>query len=164
MDADQSGSLDKEEFEAVMMVLFGNVMTRVAIQYACTLLIVPMIAQALLDGLYWLSGKTYEQITTLDEHYDLANTLELTLENAWAQATEFWQEKVPGTLQEGAGAAGAQLQEWIDLVPDSVWNTIPLTLLSTVLSLMLIPWSLLKIDAFFQALADRGNKKAEKSS
>lgn len=159
MDADQSGSLDKDEFEAVMMVLFGNVMTRVAIQYACTLLIVPMIAQAVLDGLIWLSHWAYDEITTLDEQYDFANTIELTIEDIGAQAVGLWQDNVPATIQDGAGVALAQLKEWIDMVPESVWNTIPLTLLSTILSLMLIPWSLLKIDAFFQALADRGHKK-----
>lgn len=157
MDADQSGSLDKEEFEAVMMVLFGNVMTRVAIQYACTLLIVPMIAQAVLDGLVWLTGRAYQEITTLDEHYDLANTVELSLEGIWANASKLWDERVPEPVQDGLVKVGTQVQEWINLVPESVWSTIPLTLLSTVLSLMLIPWSLLKIDAFFQSLADRGS-------
>lgn len=153
MDADGSGHLDKEEFEAVMMVLFGNVMMRVAIQYACTLLIVPMIAQGLLNGMLWIVHSICTMISTLDEHNSLANSIELGLEHLWHHAISFWSAKLPTFVH----TAGSVVHGWLQAIPESVWNTIPLTLLSTVLSLMLIPWSLLQIDDFFQRLAERSN-------
>lgn len=155
MDTDNSGHLDREEFEDVMMVLFGNVMMRVAIQYACTLLVVPMIAQQLLNGILWVIGYVTHIITTLDEHNSLANTVELTLEHVWQTAVNFWAPLIPAVVIQGT----EKVQEVISAVPESVWNTIPLTLLSTILSLMLIPWSLLKIDDVFQWLAERKQKK-----
>ena len=153
MDTDGSGHLDRDEFEAVMMVLFGNVMMRVAIQYACTLLIVPLIAQAVLTGFNWLVDMTSIILLTLDEH----NFVELTIEHVWRHAMHFWSSKLPSVVHK----TGDVVHGWVQAIPDSVWNTIPLTLLSTVLSLMLVPWSLLQIDDFFQRLAERSNAKAK---
>ena len=89
MDIDNSGRLDKDEFENVIMVLFGNVLTRVLLQYACTLMIVPFIAQYILkgviNGIFW----TYETITTLDEHSDVADSIEVTIETIFHEIYEF---------------------------------------------------------------------------
>jgi hypothetical protein len=160
MDVDNSGHLDREEFEAVMMVLFGNVMTRVAIQYAFTLLIVPMIAQLLLDRMTWLINYAYHIVATLDEHNELFKTIELNLEHVWKTSIDFWAPLVPGSVYQGVD----NVQELLSAIPDSVWNTIPLTLLSTVLCLILVPWTLLKIDDFFQWLADQPNAVKTKAS
>eukprot|EP00934_Nitzschia_sp_Nitz4_P008389 Nitzschia sp. Nitz4//scaffold190_size42200//9286//10336//NITZ4_007388-RA/size42200-snap-gene-0.86-mRNA-1//-1//CDS//3329540132//8379//frame0 len=159
MDADRSGSLDRDEFEAVMMVLFGNVMMRVLIQYACSLLIVPLVAKGILDGIYWCIERVYVIITTLDEHYKLANIIEVALEKMWDRAITFWASKMPSFLLVLGAKLLGMANDALEAVPDSVWDGIPLTLLSTVLSLMLIPWSLLKIDDFFQKLADSGNQQ-----
>ena len=156
MDQDGSGSLDREEFEAVMMVLFGNVMLRVAFQYACTLLIVPLIAKSILDGFIWGIYYLYGVISTLDEHSQLADTVEMSLERIWSEAIAFWSDKVPVQLL----TAGDVISGYLSAIPESVWNTIPLTLISTILSMMLIPWTLMKVDDFFQGLAEnKGGKK-----
>jgi len=151
MDTDQSGYLDREEFEAVMMVLFGNVMMRVAIQYSFTLLVVPMIAQILLDVIMQIVNHAYTIITTLDEKYELFNRIESSLEHILKSTIDFWKTLIPLPVTRGLGS----VQELLELIPESVWNTIPLTLLSTVLCLVLVPWALFKIDEFFQGLADR---------
>jgi hypothetical protein len=155
MDTDGSGTLDKEEFEAVMMVLFGNVMMRVLIQYACTLLVVPMIAQLVLNGIAWCIHYAYQTIATLDEHYQFADVVEVNMERIWVQAITFWSDKVPAV----AHTVGAYISGCLDAIPDSVWNSIPLTLLSSILSLILIPWSLMKIDDLFQILASTKSNK-----
>ena len=183
MDADGSGSLDKEEFQAVMMVLFGNVMMRVAFQYACTLLIVPFIAKVFLDLVLQLSYKAYEFVSTLDEHSEYADVIGTTILEVWtnaieywgawlspfvAQASDFWSANVPPTvietLSEILSSATTTLQGCLDAIPDSVWATIPLTLISTILSMMIIPWSLMKIDDYFQAVAGSENKSKLKTN
>ena len=151
MDIDNSGQLNREEFETVMMVLFGNVMTRVAIQYAFTLLIVPLIAQMLLSGTLQFCNYVHGTIAALNVHSAFFNNVEVTAENAWQTAGDFWSTSLPVPLIE----AVRRVRELLSAIPESVWNTIPLTLLSTVLCLMLVPWALLKIDDFFQGLADR---------
>lgn len=155
MDSDGSGHLDREEFEAVVMVLFGNVMMRVVIQYACTLLIVPMIAQAILSTITGSIRFVYLLIATMDERNSLANYLELFLEHLWYHAITFWSSKIPSFVYHGMEV----VQEWLAVIPDSVWESLPLTLVSTILSCMLVPWSLLQIDDLFQRLAEYSNVK-----
>lgn len=159
MDQDKSGSLDKEEFEAVMMVLFGNVMLRVAFQYACTLLIVPLIAKSFLDGVIWIIYAIYGFVSTLDEHSQLADVVEVSMEHIWKEAVTFWSSRMPLVFL----SAGSTFSGWIDAIPESVWNTIPLTLISTLLSMMLIPWSLMKIDDFFQWLAEKKGQETRRT-
>ena len=66
---DNSGTLDKEEFEQVMMILFGNVLFRIVIQYSLTLIIVPLFAQMILDVLYQLSHKTCTWYEIISKYY-----------------------------------------------------------------------------------------------
>jgi hypothetical protein len=151
MDTDNSNSLDKEEFREVMMVLFSNVLLRVTAQWSMTLLIVPLLAQKVLDGICWLFNVVYGIITDLDEHSSIANRIELSIEAAYAWILS----RLPGPLLFVADA----VHDGISFVPEHVWNTIPLTLLSTLLGLLAVPWLLFQIDDFFQYLADRKAKK-----
>jgi hypothetical protein len=157
MDVDGSGTLDKEEFGQVMMVLFGNVMMRVLFQYACTLMIVPLVAKALLDGVISAINFGCIFVSNLDEHSQWADSVELAIEHAWSHAIAWWGVKVPAVVQE----AGTVVYGWFHMIPAGVWSTVPLTLMSTILSLMLIPWSLMKIDDFFQIMAERKGKTAQ---
>jgi ABC-type proline/glycine betaine transport system permease subunit len=47
------------------------------------------------------------------------------------------------------------------MIPASIWNTVPLTLLSTVLGILVVPWTIFQIDDFFGYLADRQRSKIE---
>ena len=40
------------------------------------------------------------------------------------------------------------------MIPDSVWNAVPLTLVSTILGIVVVPWCIFQVDDFFQRLAD----------
>jgi hypothetical protein len=151
MDKDKSGSLDKEEFEQVMMVLFGNVLLRVVFQYGCTLMIVPLVAQAILNFLTRSATATLRFLQNMDQHSQLADTVELFLERVWDVSRSILLDKmIPHMLQN----MGSQVATWLQKVPSSVWAALPLTLLSTVLGLMIVPWSLMKIDDWFQTIAD----------
>ena len=158
MDRDQSGTLDKAEFQEVMMVLFGNVLFRVLAQYSMTLMIVPFVAQAMLDGIYRGIELFYIFLTTLDEHSTLMNTIEVYLESTWSDLLTRIEGHTPLMVQFMA----QKVYNLLQAVPSSVWNTLPLTLLSTVLGLAVVPWSLMKIDDYFQSLADRKAAKGKK--
>jgi hypothetical protein len=47
------------------------------------------------------------------------------------------------------------------IIPSSVWNTVPLTLLSTILGILVVPWTIIQIDDFFGYMADRQRSKIE---
>ena len=151
MDTDGSGQLDKQEFRCVMIYLFGNVIIRVLVQWSMTLLIVPLVAQYVLDALYGATEFVYDTITTLDEDYTLANWVELHIEAAARMA---WQA-TPATLQTALTTA----EYYIAQVPESVWNSIPLTLLSTILGIAVVPVIIFSIDEFFTKMASRNARK-----
>jgi len=150
-DADGSGSLDKEEFREVMSVLCGNVLTRVIVQWSLTLMIVPLVAQAILDGIVWLFVFTWDQITEIDQIEDLEDTVACRVD----ALTGMLKEKLPDKVVE----IGSSFKTVLDMIPDSVWETIPVTLISCVLGCLVVPYIIFKIDDFFQSLAD--NKKGK---
>jgi hypothetical protein len=145
MDADQSGNLNQDEFCNVMMLLFSNVLFRVMVQWSMTLLIVPLIAQALLDFMYAIGNVTYSIIVNLDEYSHVANYIELTVE----AVGEALLDQMPSFVLKTSAKAGHYLRA----IPDAVWNSIPLTLLSTILGMLVVPYLILQVDDFFQHLA-----------
>jgi hypothetical protein len=156
MDVDRSGSLDREEFDNVMCVLFGNVLLRVLFQYACTLMLVPVLAQYVYKGIVWLLAVVTSWLLALDDDVDWANRLHAQTDLIWISFVNWIEDDIPRVVQDGYDAVVG----YVDRIPPEVWDTIPITLLSTILSLMIIPWSLLKIDDFFQYLAERKGVKA----
>jgi EF hand len=148
MDVDRSGSLDRDEFRAVMMLLFSNVVFRVMVQWSMTLMIVPCIARSLLDAIYATLDFLYNIVTNLDEYSHMANAFELTLE---AIGEAIVDHLLPSIVVKLAATAHFYLQT----IPDAVWNSIPLTLLSTILGMLVVPYLILQVDDFFQHLAAR---------
>jgi hypothetical protein len=142
-----------------MMVLFGNVLFRVACQYALTLALVPFTARTILNVLTTVFAWIVTTIQQLDEHSSLDNTMEFFLEHVMATIRGFLVAYTPAVLQ----TAGSKIVTLVDKIPASVWATIPLTLISTILGMMAIPWTLMKVDDFFQNLADSKAKKEEEA-
>jgi hypothetical protein len=108
---------------------------------------------------------------SLDEYTTLDETALLTLEGgaAWtarhipgpmwqtcvesyATVSDYWH--VPEPLWEYYDKIG----DVFAMIPEAVWNTVPLTLMSTVLGILVVPWTIFKIDDFFGYLADRNSK------
>jgi len=150
-DNDNSGSLDEQEFREVMMVLFSNVLFRVLVQWSMTIMIVPLVAQRVLNGIYWLIEAFYDLVVNLDEYSTWADKIELTVEATGSAIIHM----TPGPLLMVADEVFSLMER----VPESVWNTVPLTLLSTILGILVVPLIIFKVDDFFQFLADRRAQK-----
>jgi len=150
MDVDGSGALDREEFRAIMMVLCSNVLSRVLAQWVMTLMIVPLIAQQLLNAVKWvvLTVKTF--VTTLDEHSVWADRIELFLEAVWNLILTHR----PAPLVFLCNI----LQRGLSMVPQSVKDSLPLSLLSAILVTLLVPWLTFNIDDYFQSIASGKDK------
>lgn len=152
MDVDDSGTLDREEFREVMMILFSNVLLRVMVQWCMTLLIVPLVAQSILDGVKFLVQYILGVVTKLDEHSVVFDAIEVFIETMAQKIINL----MPGSL-----ILVARQGKWLlDCIPESVWNTIPLTLLSCILGMLAVPWLLYRIDNIFHKAADK--KKEDK--
>eukprot|EP00549_Striatella_unipunctata_P019571 CAMPEP_0118710556 /NCGR_PEP_ID=MMETSP0800-20121206/23459_1 /TAXON_ID=210618 ORGANISM="Striatella unipunctata, Strain CCMP2910" /NCGR_SAMPLE_ID=MMETSP0800 /ASSEMBLY_ACC=CAM_ASM_000638 /LENGTH=352 /DNA_ID=CAMNT_0006614775 /DNA_START=276 /DNA_END=1334 /DNA_ORIENTATION=+ len=145
MDADDSGALDKDEFREVMMILCSNVFGRVMLQWALTLIIVPMLAQQILDGIYWIIEQAILFIQNLDEYSSFFNAIEIFIETKRDQLIA----ATPMVIRDGLGTAG----KYLEMVPDSVWNSIPLTLISCILAMLVVPYLVFKTDDYFRKAA-----------
>jgi hypothetical protein len=128
------------------------------------------VAQFFLDGIYkawpillegihkaWIAIWTF--ICDLDEHSSIAHEIETSIETARDFSLAKWNEYIPSTVVDHGHKFASKLGQWLDMVPDTIWETLPLTLASTLLCVVLVPWSLLKIDDFFQSVADRTRRK-----
>jgi hypothetical protein len=159
-DVDGSGSLDREEFGEVIAVLFGNVMSRVIAQWSLTLIIVPMVAKLVLDFLYWLVIDVIGEAIVNLEDYEAIEYIFVTRCHqigAWLchQIPDLW-------LTQGVKVI-SKVQGMLEMVPDSVWDTVPVTLISCILGCLAVPYIIFRIDDFFQSLADK-DKRAKKIS
>jgi hypothetical protein len=155
-DSNDSGHLDRDEFRQVMLVLFSNVVLRVLVQWSMTILIVPLVAQVLLDGIYAAVALCYRIVVNLDEYSSLANSIELSVEAAWAWILLQTPPSVLDVMDRGGDL-------W-EKVPDSVWNSIPLTLLSTLLGVLVVPNLIFRVDEFFQYLAARNSSSSSSTT
>ena len=115
MDVDHSGALDRQEFHEVMTVLCSNVLTRVMVQWSMTLVIVPLVAQYILEGIYWLNGHFWALVMDLDEYSPMMDRLEVFIEKVRDEALN----KMPEFLCKW----GNKVMEILEKVPQSVWNT-----------------------------------------
>ena len=129
------------------MVLFSNVVLRVLVQWSMTLMIVPVVAKMGLDVLVRAVQWGLDFIATLDEDYELAEDMELTMEAAW--------DKVVRWAPEVVVRHASNAYFYLAMIPPSVWEALPLTILSTILGIVVVPWCIFQVDDFFQTIADR---------
>lgn len=146
-DADQSGALSRDEFSEVMMVLFSNVLIRVVTQWCMTLMIVPLIAHRILNGISWLIASVTMTIANLDQYSPIFAWIEMTITSA--------RDRLWSTIPDFIVAALGHANHIWHKIPSAVWSSVPLTLVSTLLGILVVPWCIMKIDDFFQWLANR---------
>jgi EF hand len=149
MDYDQSNSLTKSEFVEVMILLFSNVILRVLAQWSLTIIIVPLVAQSILDTIYMILHYIYAFVTSLDDRSKLLNSIEETITGLVVSI--LWTHGIAQfSLLKSAALFVFNI---VRSIPEGVWNSIPLTILSTILGVIVVPYIILKIDDFFQYLA-----------
>jgi hypothetical protein len=115
-----------------------------------TLIIVPLVAQYILNAMYFINDHFWSFVMDLDEYSPMMDRFELWLEGV----RDGWIAKMPFILI----TLYHKLADILNKVPDSVWNTVPLTLLSCILGCLAVPYIIFKIDDFFQSLADDRKK------
>jgi hypothetical protein len=57
-------------------------------------------------------------------------------------------------------STSSRLATILAMVPPSVWKAVPLTLLSTILGIVVVPYCIFQVDDFFQRIADRKRARA----
>jgi len=116
-----------------------------------TLMLVPFLASLLVDGWIWTCGAIWTWLSHLDEQSTLVNQIEIMVVVAYDMICDFYRTTTPGMMQQGGDAMLALLEK----IPESVWLTLPLTLTSAILGLLIIPRSIMMMDDVFAYWADR---------
>ena len=182
LDTNRDGSLDKSEFRSVLAILMGNVITRIVFQFICTLLIVPFVASTLLekilDSYEFVHDTVTESWSSLLLEYrpliEVAFGLDLikrfvlsplsaVIRDSWIGKHSFESLDVP--MQVASEKFDSYVLQPIGEIPQETWDSLPLTFISTILSLIIVPYSIIKTDDIFRYLADYfGAKQASKES
>ena len=150
-DIEEHGYLNRQEFGKVMVLMFSNVLFRVAVQWTMTILIVPLVAKEVLDVVSWSSATAVGTLHTLREESWLFGLLYRAV--AWLCGKCLWM------LPAQIFFVMDTWKELRQLVPDRIWSAVPLTLLSTLLGILIVPLLIYKIDSTTQWVADRRHTK-----
>lgn len=145
MDTDDSKSLDREEFGMVMTLLCSQIISRVFVQLGATLLIVPFVAQYVLDFCGDLAWLMQVMLIRVDDADDLSDRL-------WGYAMSVLDFILPAGIKNCLAFVMNMISE---IVPDEFVRSLPLTMISCILGILLVPWMLYKVDSYFTSLATR---------
>lgn len=80
-----------------------------------TLIIVPLVAQFILDCIYWVNGTFWGIVTDLDEHSVVMDKIELFIEGV--------RDAIAAKLPRIVVYSYHKLAVLLEKVPESVWNT-----------------------------------------
>jgi hypothetical protein len=119
-------------------------------------MIVPLMSQYILNALYFINDLFWNFVMDLDEYSPMMDRFELWIEGV----RDGLIAKMPSILI----TFHRKFADILDKVPDSAWNTVPLTLLSCILGCLAVPYIIFKIDDYFQSLADRKKNEVRRQA
>lgn len=168
LDTNEDGTLDKCEFRKVLTLLMGNVVSRILFQFMCTLLIVPFLAKVILEKLLDGYGYSYGIVTeswlpVFREEYLPLLEMALGLDLISRYVIDPIQEIGIADLVEVPTKFVAEkfdvlVLQPISEIPQETWDSLPLTVLTSILTMIIVPYSILKADDLFQFLAKKFGK------
>lgn len=153
LDRDQSGYLDRKEFGTVMALFGSQICTRVVVQLGMTLLIVPIVAQYVLD--IW--NDVVKLLKIIVSEIDDA---ELITERMFRFLGVLVNFVIPAGIKNGFLVVKRAIVEYL---PGDAYDAMPLTVISVVLGMLLVPWMLYQIDEFHTKIAEKSNGKIVKT-
>lgn len=149
LDQNGSGTLDFEEFGVVMTLLVSHIMTRVVLQLSMTLMIVPLVAQFVLEICVDVSRLMKIIVKEIDD-------AELLTERIYWFLMNVINFIIPAGIKTALLAVGQKIDE---IVPDDAYDTLPMTIVSCFLGTLLVPLMLYKIDTFYDWVASSWKKE-----
>lgn len=143
LDTDGTGDLHRDEFLCIMTMLCSNIVLRVCIQIAMTFLIVPILAQYGMDLYEYLSGVVRIVIALLDAQ-------EVLTEWLWKQTLNVMNLIVPSGIQSGIMLTKIKMEGYL---PEDFAENLPITIATTLLGMLLVPWMLMRLDELYNRIA-----------
>lgn len=153
LDRDKNGYLEREEFGVVMALFGSQILTRVVLQLGMTLLIVPIVAQYVLD--IWMD--VAKLIKIIVKEIDNAELVTERIYHFLGTVLNFF---IPAGIKNVSIAAIRTVDQF---TPRGAIDALPLTIISILLGMLLVPWMLYQIDEFHSNIAEKKNGNKVKS-
>lgn len=156
MDVDHSATLSEKEFEEVMIVLCSSIVSRVFLLFVMTIFFIPILARntvSLLLQLYAHEPLKAYVTTSWNQFVNNPIFLQITSPN---------QNALFHVVHSTYTACCNATSFLVTKIPRTVLDAMPFSLVSSVLGSLLVPWCLLKIDAFFETMAKGSVDKKDK--
>ena len=139
VDADNSGHLDRKEFGTAMQILYGQVFTRIVIQWTLTLILVPITTKHVIKYTTLFFHAMHEFWKDIDDDLDPVQRL---LWKLW----ESWLYYSPEALDQ----VGAICWLVFNKIP---WMSMPPIMLTVAQTSVALPWVLTHVEDFFRRAA-----------
>ena len=155
MDTDHSGTLSEDEFEQVMLVLCSNIVTRVILLFSMTIVLLPICARYIVSLLATLYNSKQQILSLPLSPYLTAFWNFLTNQISNKRHIIIIMDPIFNSVKFVWNSLYNCTAFLLGKIPKSVMDTIPFTIVSSILGSLLVPWCLFKIDAFFEYMARR---------
>ena len=136
LDVNNSGVLELEEFKSGMKILYSQVFTRIVVQWSLTLLIVPIISEWMIDC---CNNNPYIHFL---RDVDIFNTIHQSLFQAWTKLISYMPRH---TISAYA----------LHKISATVWKRLPLTLIMSIQTSLILPYLLSHVENLFLWTTDR---------
>jgi len=151
MDADKSGYLCRQEFFNAMTVLCSQILSRVITQWCLTLLLLPFFSYYLIVF--------YKHATVRVEYF--MNEIEIVtkLRDAIYAVMQLLSNYTIGNTPVLVKGTINKVLYALNKVPDSVWDSLPVTIISGIGGVILLPICISRIDSYFSGIIERWTQK-----
>jgi hypothetical protein len=137
LDVNNSGVLEFEEFISGMKILYSMVLTRIVVQWSLTLLIVPVLSEWMID---WCNNNTYIHFLRI---VDIFNMIYQLLFQVWTKLISY----IP--------PRHAMASDTLHKISATVWKRLPLTLIMSIQTSLILPYLLSHVENLFLWTTDR---------
>ena len=137
LDVNKSGALEREEFASAMAILCSEITTRVFIQWSMMLMIVPFVSKMILYSFIDLIWTVRVVWWKIDQYESITEYIEAFA----ARAADIVLNMMP-----------SKVQQVLATIPMDTISSIPLTIVSSLLGSILVPYLIFKCDEAFHVM------------
>mmetsp|Transcript_27810 Transcript_27810/g.34351 ORF Transcript_27810/g.34351 Transcript_27810/m.34351 type:complete len:399 (-) Transcript_27810:197-1393(-) len=162
LDKDKTGTLNKDEYLVLMTILCSQITTRIALQLAMTMMVVPLMAQYLIDAIQYIIHFGYVAYKGMNGSsvvmYEISESIIGIFGHVWGLCVLL----TPRVIQSYVLLIAEHMKGF--LTTEVLTETLPLTTMSCALGCLLVPWLLYQCDEFYNKIASRKKSSMEKKT
>lgn len=172
-DVDNSGSIEKDEFVSIMVILSSQLTSRIVTYYVFLILLLPYFVDGCMDLFRWTGlVDVVKGMMGMDGASGVLDKSDSTADATLGVMTKMM-NLITGTDGAGgvldktdsmAGATPGVMMRMMNLVPDTVWEQLPESVASFAIFSIVIPFCWNWVDEYLENVAERKKEYSASSS